>query len=86
MIDTISALIKEINKAETVYKSPASWELKYTLILNHHHSNSTRPLVRSLGLTLGYWNSGKTYMEETKAYMEALLALRDDLKDAIGTS
>lgn len=79
MIDKIKDIVKNINEAETIFKSTASWEIKYDAIfaMKIHH------LIRESGFTFDWYDPDASYEEDVTCYFRALEQFKDNLGDLV---
>lgn len=71
-------LLVILNKVDSIYQSEADWEYKYDRIFGM--SKEISSLLKSLNLTLEYYDPDTTYEEDVRAYVNALGEVRKNLE------
>lgn len=72
-------LIKEIEGLERIFESEASWELKYELLFG----SSVRDHLENVGIDFHWHDPDAGYEEDTRAFMDTLSEVKEDLTKAI---
>lgn len=70
MLEKLALLQLAWDEIETVFQSPTSWEVKFSLIFKHYN-DVVRPLLEDLGTPLEYCDPDTTYEEDVSALVHA---------------
>lgn len=64
---------------ELIFESEADWETKFSVLFNNY-SRTIKPLLKANGLKLEWYDPDTSYEEDVRAYMAALLRLKEQLE------
>ena len=70
-------LLSKITEVENIFNSECDWEYKYDRIFGY--AKHIRTLMDELSISFSYYDPDTSYEEDTRAYVQALLEVKENL-------
>jgi hypothetical protein len=70
-------LLSAISEVEHIFNSECAWEYKYDRIFRY--ANNILKLMGELNISFIYYDPDTSYEEDTRAYVQALLHVKENL-------